>query len=70
LNPHSPISEANPGLQLKPVLLDHAEQRASRLQARIADTTFAGSMACVLVQLPCFVAFWGRSLCATPVEAC
>jgi uncharacterized membrane protein len=55
-NPHSPLSPSNPGSPINPALLAHAEQRASNLQARIADTItkFAGSMAFVYVHIVWF----------------
>ena len=61
LNPHSPLSPSNPGPPINPVLIEHAEQRASHLQARIADTItkFAGSMAFVYVHICWFVVWIG-----------
>ena len=58
-NPHSPLSPSNPGVPLNPALLEHAEQRAAHLQARIADTItkFAGSMVFVYVHVAWF-AIW------------
>jgi uncharacterized membrane protein len=58
-NPHSRLSPSNPGPPLNPALLEHAEQRAGQLQARIADsiTKFAGSMVFVYVHLVWF-AIW------------
>lgn len=59
LNPHSPLSPSNPGPPLNPALLDHAQQRAAHLQARVADTItkFAGSMVFVYVHV-CWFAAW------------
>ncbi|HEX6490837.1 MAG TPA: DUF1003 domain-containing protein [Gaiellaceae bacterium] len=60
-NPHSPLSPSNPGPPHNPVLIQHAEQRASHLQARIADTItkFAGSMAFVYVHVLWFAVWIG-----------
>jgi uncharacterized membrane protein len=58
-NPHSPLSPSNPGPPRNPVLIKHAQLRASQLQTRIADTVtkFAGSMAFVYVHVVWF-ALW------------
>jgi uncharacterized membrane protein len=58
-NPHSPFSPSNPGPPANPALAEHARQRASSVQAQIADTVtkFAGSMGFVYVHIVWF-AIW------------
>jgi uncharacterized membrane protein len=63
-NPHNPRSPSNPGPPQNPALVEHAEQRAANLQARVADTItkFAGSMAFVYVHVAWFAIWIGLAV--------